>query len=359
MEQYEPGDVAYRPSAQAPAAAPTSSVVYQPTNPGWGQNPAYPGYQPPVQGSSTWPTGGAPPPTYSPPASAAPPATLPSVAPPTAPTAYGDFSNMLSNVQATPEYKQAMENVANWNTQQQNQINFDSEWAAKFFNQNLSQIGSGEQLAAQNDALQKLSGQQQLSTAQQQIEAAKAKAARDYGQQQKYLKESLTGRGNAGGQLGFENNNLNFGYDQFLAAQGLNANNAQQAYDMLTKQIDLGAQGRQLDIANQTSNLNLTHDQQIAQTTLARQQLASAVAQKNGEALMQVEQQLIQMWWDPTTGTYRGPGAQTISSQQASTTLPGPTQPTSGNTDQTYGTGAQLDRMNSIYNQNYNRNMGF
>ncbi len=294
---------------------------------------------------------------YPTPAASAAPATS-DMTPPTTTAAvtnpYGNFDNMLANVQATPEYKQAMENVQNWGNQQTNQINFDSDWASKFFNQNLAQIGSGEGLAAQNDALQKLAGQQSLASQQAQIDMAKAKAARDYGQQQKYIKESLTGRGNAGGQLGFENNNLNFGYDQFLQSEGLNASNAQQAYDMLTKEIDLGAQGRQLDITNQRSNLQLTYDQQVAQTALARQNLTIAIAQKNGEALQAVEQQLIQMWWDPTTGTYRGPGAQTITSAQASSTLP-----TSGNTAQTYGTPAQIGAANTVYNQNYNRNMGF
>ncbi len=298
-------------------------------------------------------------PTYAPKASAAPatgdttpPTTQAAV---TQPSSYGNFDNMLANVQATPEYKQAMENVTNWGNQQTNQINFDSDWASKFFNQNMAQIGGSEALSSQHDALQKLAGQQQLSAQQQQIDAAKAKALRDYGQQTKYIKESLTGRGNAGGQLGFETGNLNFGYDQFLQEQGLNAQNAQQAYDMLTKEIDLGAQGRQLDITNQKSNLQLTYDQQVAQTALARQNLTIAIAQKNGEALQAVEQQLIQMWWDPNTGTYRGPGAQAITSAQASSTLPTNPAVISG---QPYGTAAQIGAANTVYNQNYNRNMG-
>lgn len=230
--------------------------------------------------------------------------------------------NFQQLVLDSPQYKSALENVNLWGQQQQNQINFDQNWADKFYQQNLAQIGSGDALALQNEALNRAQALQSLSSQQEQSRLQKEKAQREFEQQRKYVKEALTGRGNAGGQLGLETGNLQFGYDQFLQGQGLNEQNAQFAYDTLMKQIDLQDQARQLQNQTETSNLNLNHEYTVAQAEAAKQNLSLAIAQKRGEALLAVQSQLAQLWFDPNTGNYIGPDGQSVTVAQAQASLP-------------------------------------
>lgn len=231
-------------------------------------------------------------------------------------------SSFIDLVQETPQYQQAIQNVDLWGQQQQNQQAFDADWANQFYQQNLAQIGSGDALAAQQDALNREQGFRSLTSQKQQIELAKQRAQRDFEQQRKYVKEALTGRGNAGGQVGFETGNLQFGYDQFLAGQGLNADNAQFAYETLLKEIDLQGRGRELENTQARSNLELNRKYTVAQAEQAKQELALQIAQKRGEALLAVESQLAQLWFDQSTGNYNGPGGQTMTVEQAQASLP-------------------------------------
>lgn len=241
----------------------------------------------------------------------APPPPVPTVAPATTTT------TMQSQIQETPEYKQAMENVSLWGKQQQGTLDFNALMAQQQSQLALSQVGAGDTLASQADALRQQQAWQGLEQRRTTAEMERTSNDRAFGQQQKYVREALGSRGNAGGQLGFELGNLQFSYDQFVQAQGLNADNAEFAYDLLLKEIDLGGRQRALQNSLDTRRLGLQSQQAAAEKTFGEQNLALAIAQRNGEALMAVQAQLAQLWWDETTGQYVGPNSERLSLAQA------------------------------------------
>jgi hypothetical protein len=310
------------------------------------------------------------------------------------PAVYPDVSAIIKqDILDSPQYKSAIENVNLNRDSGQATLDFNKLTGEQNYQNSLSQIGAGDALAAQRDALQLSQGAQtlasqqanaalQLGSADYNLQAGKDAAAlqlgtathtrdsqiqeaairqaadeRAFAQNQKYTREALGSRGNAGGQLGFEIGNLqsawgtaqqqkaltaegqqftfdqfakaqgldaanaNFSYDQFVKAQGLDAGNAEFAYNLLMKEINVGAQGRALENQINTTNLNLNYSQQQGQQTLNQANLNRDTAVNRGTALTNTESQLMTLWWDAATGTYRGPSGQQITLAQAQASI--------------------------------------
>lgn len=211
--------------------------------------------------------------------------------------------NFINDIQGTPEYKQAMQNIDLWAQQQKDNAAFEAEWNKKFYDQNRAQIaGSGSSSGAglaQAEAIDRLQ---------------KEKAAHDLANQKEYTREALGSRGlGSSGQASLEQSELKY------------------SYDMLIKQIDLAADARRAQAAQASANANRGIKNQLAdldlryQYELAKQgqyngQLASDIAQKKGSALLQVADQLRPYYFD-SNGNYIGPNGQVLTPAQAQATI--------------------------------------
>ena len=218
--------------------------------------------------------------------------------------------NFITDIQSSPEYKQAMQNIDLWAQQQKDNAAFEAEWNKKFYDQNRAQIassgGSYGAGLAQAEAIDKLQ---------------KEKAAHDLANQQEYTREALGSRGlSSSGQMAVDQGELKYNYE------------------MLVKQIDLQAAARRAQaaqaasnanrgIANQLADLDLRYQYELAKQGQYNSQLASDIAQKKGSALLQVADQLRPYYFD-SNGNYIGPNGEVLTPAQAQATI-APVQPSS------------------------------
>lgn len=234
-------------------------------------------------------------------------ATAPSnplLSPPSYGTSNAPTSQQFTqDIYNSPEYKQAMQNIDLWAQQQKDNAAFEQEWANKFYEQNRAQVagsapsyGAGLAEAAAIDALQK------------------KKAAHDLANAQEYTREALGSRGLASsGQNAVDQGELSFNYDTLIQQIDLQAK-ARQA------QAAEAAANAQRSIRNQLADMDLQHQYNLAKAGQFDKQLAFEIAQRNGQALLSVADQLRPYYFDGN-GVYRDASGNVLTPEQAQATV--------------------------------------
>lgn len=224
-------------------------------------------------------------------------------------------NDFIGQITQSPEYKQSMENVDLWAQQQKDQAAFDAEWTKKFHEMNAAQIansytpsfvgsyGAGEAQQAQLDALQK------------------EKAAHDLKNMQEYTREALGSRGLASsGQNAVDQGELSFSYDSLIKQIDLQAQaRAAQLAETRANAAGSAAQSnanQQRSISNQLADQNLRYQYELAKQGQYDKTLAAEIAQRKGQALLQVADQL-RPYYFGSDGVYRDASGNVVTVEQA------------------------------------------
>lgn len=175
-------------------------------------------------------------------------------------------------IENDPQYKQGLE----WLTDDYNRAisrgTQDEAFADRAFQQSLAALSAGggytvPAALAEQDALRK------------------EKAAREYANQQEYLREALGSRGMLdSGQLGVEQGELKYGYDTLLREIDLAAKARQQEADEANAR-------RAQSIAQQTANMQLQREMQKVDASRRREDLQLQYGREKGDLLFKVAAQ--------------------------------------------------------------------
>lgn len=216
----------------------------------------------------------------------------------------------------SPLYRQEMQNIDLWAQARKEGAAFDQEWAKKFYDLNRSQVAGSFTPAYVPSYGASEPYMKQLD------ELAKTAAARDYGNQQEYIKESLGSRGlSSSGQLPLELGEAKFDFDNLNKEIDIRAQARQAELDEARKNASASAAAsnaaQQRSIANQLADMDLRYQYDTAGASRNAKLLEAEIAAKKGDALFSVADKLMPLYFDPSTGAYIGPGGQVVTQEQA------------------------------------------
>lgn len=196
-------------------------------------------------------------------------------------------------LQNNPQYKQAME----FNTDDTKLALDRLAEDKKFYEQNY-------QLALQS--LQKAGGGGSSGEAQAAaLDAlAKEQAAHTKKLSEEQLREVMASRGLASsGQVGFEQGELQYNYENLLKEIDLRA-------DARRAAAASAASASRSNRATQLASMQLQYAQDMVKFGRNEQDIKTGAAREKGSILMSTGEKLAAAWWDADTGVYSGPGGE-------------------------------------------------
>jgi len=231
-------------------------------------------------------------PVYVPPPVATPPAQpAQTVATQTAAAGQADPKKITeaewwAMIENDPKYKQGLEWLTGDYQRAISRGTEDEAFADRAFQQSLAALSAGggytvPAALAEQDALRK------------------EKAAREFANQQEFLREALGSRGMLdSGQLGVEQSELQYGYNTLLKEIDLAAKARQQEADEANAR-------RAQSIAQQTANMQLQREMQKVDAARRREDLQLQFGREKGDLLFKVAEQRKDYYFDAQTGVYR------------------------------------------------------